>query len=391
MLPIRCISHGSYTQPIVNAIDLVRRVHMEIASRNKEGLSQIVLPEELTADDLISWRGMLKRPPWDSPFLTPEYFQLLAKVRQDIGVLRIETESGLVFFPFQRQAKLGLPVGFPLNDIQGVLHEETSEVDDKTLLIAAGLDRFQFNHWISPQRSFSNHAWRIDSSPMADLSGGFAAYEATMYDSGSRWLKETRRKERRLAREVGPLRFDYHSTHDQVLTALIKWKREQYDRTGRVDVFDFDWVHNLCDRLRFLEDRPFRGILSALYAGDHLVAAHLGLASRDVVHFWFPAYNPEFAKYSAGMILLMQIMETAADLGYQRIDFGKGDERFKESCKTGDLHVAVGTVDRNPLRAGAYRLAFRAKHWLRRQPALATVADWPTRFLSTRYRRSIMR
>ena len=55
----------------------------------------------------------------------------------------------------------------------------------------------------------------------------------------------------------------------------------------------------------------FQGVLSGLYIGEKLVAAHFGMRSRRVLHWWFPAYDPELGKYSPGAQLLLELSRAA--------------------------------------------------------------------------------
>ena len=55
-------------------------------------------------------------------------------------------------------------------------------------------------------------------------------------------------------------------------------------RTGALDIFTREWVLETVRRVHQASGECFGGVLSALYAGDDLVAAHLGLRSATVWH-----------------------------------------------------------------------------------------------------------
>jgi CelD/BcsL family acetyltransferase involved in cellulose biosynthesis len=93
----------------------------------------------------------------------------------------------------------------------------------------------------------------------------------------------------------------------------------------------------------------FQGVMSALYAGDELLAAHLGMASERVLHFWLPAYNRAYGRFSPGSILLLELARAAAATGWTRIDLGKGPEHYKSRFRSGAFSVAEGSVDPRPL------------------------------------------
>jgi CelD/BcsL family acetyltransferase involved in cellulose biosynthesis len=150
-----------------------------------------------------------------------------------------------------------------------------------------------------------------------------------------------------------------------VFDALVAWKSDQYLRTGATNVFGFSWTMRLLEKVLAAPGQEFGGILSALYAGDKLVSAHLGLRSHGVMHLWFPAYDPAFGKYSPGLILLLELAKAARSLGVQRLDLGKGDTRFKTSLMTGAVSLAEGSVAVNPLVRGLRRGWHNTRTWVR--------------------------
>src|SRR5690606_23496280 len=95
-----------------------------------------------------------------------------------------------------------------------------------------------------------------------------------------------------------------------------------------------------------------------LRVDGRLAAVHLGLRTERTLHWWIPAYNPDFAQYSAGAILLRRLAEESARRGILRLDLGKGRERYKSSFASGSVPVATGSADLVPLR-GALRSGLR--------------------------------
>ena len=66
-------------------------------------------------------------------------------------------------------------------------------------------------------------------SPFANLQEGFDAYEVGLHQRGG-LISQTRRKERKLAREVGPVRFEMHTADEEVFKSLRAWQAIQYER-----------------------------------------------------------------------------------------------------------------------------------------------------------------
>jgi hypothetical protein len=86
----------------------------------------------------------------------------------------------------------------------------------------------------------------------------------------------------------------------------------------------------------------FRGLLSAIYVGDELVAAHFGMLGMGVLHWWFPVYNIEYRKYSPGVSLLLSVAEEAKDNGIHCIDLGKGEAQYKDRLCNDEIEIFEG-------------------------------------------------
>src|SRR5690606_2214985 len=125
-----------------------------------------------------------------------------------------------------------------------------------------------------------------------------------------------------------------------------------------------------------------RGILSTLRVDGRLIAAHLGLASRRVMHWWIAAYEPDFAKYSPGMILMYHAIEAAGGNGMLRIELGPGEYRYKRSFGSAGDAVAEGAVVPSSARRAAVRAWYAGRVWARQGRAAGTI-----RALKTTWRR----
>jgi CelD/BcsL family acetyltransferase involved in cellulose biosynthesis len=180
-----------------------------------------------------------------------------------------------------------------------------------------------------------------------DVSRGYDAYVEARLAESRKVFRSTQAKLRKLEREVGALRFDFASRDASVLAQLVEWKSAQYRRTGRRDRFARPWIATLVRDLLAGDI----GVLSALYAGDHLVAAHFGLRSHGTLSCWFPAYDTRFARYSPGLALHLEMARAAAAEGLQRLDLGKGDEPYKLSLRTGSADVAEVWLERRSAAA----------------------------------------
>ena len=128
----------------------------------------------------------------------------------------------------------------------------------------------------------------------------------------------------------------------------------------------------------------FSSLFSVLYAADVPIAAHFGLRGGDTLAHWFPAYDAEFSRYSAGLIMHLRMAEFTPAAGVRVIDMGTGLQRYKDELKNGDLFVGVGIVTTGSLRGAVLATAPRARaaargrviDVVRRHPVLHSAAGW---------------
>jgi CelD/BcsL family acetyltransferase involved in cellulose biosynthesis len=158
---------------------------------------------------------------------------------------------------------------------------------------------------------------------------------------------------------------------------LLAWKQEQYRRTGAFDPMRFPWTLELLRNIWKESSESFRGVFSTLYSGDRLIGAHFGMRSGSTLHYWFPAYNPEFQSYSPGNLLLLEIARAGSEAGVTKIDLGKGSEEYKLSFGSAQTLVAEGSIYRTSLLSHFDNTCRKAKSWLKdsalHRPVKATV------------------
>lgn len=323
-------------------------------------------PRRLEDSQLEAWSAARQcQSAFDSPFLAPEFALAVAEVRDDVEVAQFD--DGQAWLAYQRQGRTAVPVGGRLSDYQALLARPEWPGVGGELVASCALDCWRFDHLLDPQGRFAAQTRFRDESPYLDLSAGFAEYRAARLDEGHRELRETERKGRRLERELGELEFRWHDPTPEAFAALLDWKSAQYRRSRITDVFSFPWTARL---LRLLAERRdgVRGELASLRAGGRLLAVHYGLRERGVLHYWFPAYDPERAEGSPGRVLLWELIRRAPDEGVRKLDLGRGVSRQKSSLMSGATPVGIGEVERRAWRrvvVGSWR---RAREWLRTSP-----------------------
>ncbi len=308
---------------------------------------------DLSAEQLTAWDRLQQQDPAAAyPFFRPEFIQVAARECTGVEVAVLEQAGECVgFFPYQRDRQgVARAVAWQMSDMHGIVLRPGVRVDAKTLLQRVGLKAWHFDHVPVGQETFRSSTRSVDDAYFMDLSRGYDDYLDRRRREGASLISQASRKSRKLAREVGSLRFEFHDTSDSAADALVSWKSAQLRRQGAVDTFRLPWVAPLLRRAARHQSANFAGVLSTLYAGDTLVAVHLGVSSGPEFCSWVPAYNADFAKYSPGVILQLEIAKAAQSEGIQRIDLGRGANRMKLSLKSGSTPLAIGSVERRLLR-----------------------------------------
>jgi CelD/BcsL family acetyltransferase involved in cellulose biosynthesis len=339
---------------------------------------RVIAPHELSQADRQRWLAILDaQPAFGSPYLHPAFTRAVGLVCPNARVAVLEEDRGIVgFLPFQRsRLGLGQPIGGQLCDQQAIVARDEVRFDARDLVRRMGLVSWRFHHLLAAQAPFSRFHRNIEPSPTLDLAGGYQSYLQRRRAMGGERLSQLARKARKLERELGPVRFDADARDHDLVDWVIRGKSDQCRRTG---VFDFfarvPWTVPLVRRLRETREDGFAGMLSVLWVGDRVAAAHLGMRTERCVHWWFPTYRPDddtLARYSPGQQLLLALAERAASTGATCLDLGKGDDAYKTSFATGSYAVAEGEVDTFSVTALARRVHAGSRVWLKTAPLLA--------------------
>ena len=318
-------------------------------------------------------------PELASPYFRPEYVQAVAGVRANVQIAVLgDAGEAVGFFPFECLHDTAYPVGANLSDYQGVIAKADVPWSAEELMRSCRLRGWVFDHQLASQQQLAPHFVRQAESRRLDLSAGYEHWYAGR-TADSKALAETARKLRKFQREHA-VRFEWHTTDSRAFEQLLAWKSSQYQRNGLVDLFTLGWPRELLYRIWQANEPALRGVLSAMYAGEQLVAVHFSMQSGGMLHSWFPAYDPAFSKHSPGAGLLLLMAQEAAAHGVSRIDLGKGDEPYKLTLADHGVPLAEGAIETRAVTA-ALRSGWRqARDWVRKSP-LQTPARTSLRWL----------
>ncbi len=331
---------------------------------------QVIPVQEMGSNLIESWRSIRNRNArLMSPYFDPEFTKAVGRVRNDVHVGVVHREGSIAeILPFQNvgHRQIG-PVGGLLNDVQGVVSESGEFCElAHALMRKTGSSSFPF-HSLANYENHAEYQFRKVKSYFLDLAGGWKNYQSWV-NRHSSTISRQRQKTRGLERNVGPIRFEFDVLDADLLERLIDLKRAKYQRTRAFDILSVPWTADLLREI-FATNKPgFRGILSGLWAGDHLVAVHFGMLTDSILHYWFPVFVPEFSKYSPGTELLLRVTETAANRGISKIDLGYGDEPYKLKFANGVETLDCGQITNSRLAFMIARQKNEFRHRLKQIP-----------------------
>jgi CelD/BcsL family acetyltransferase involved in cellulose biosynthesis len=332
---------------------------------------ELTRPDLLTAEHLDTWTTLLRAGrSGPNPYLTTEWVRSAGAVLDNVEVAVLSTGGEPVgFFPFERRSGgRGTPPAGLLTDGEGIVVAPGVRWDARRLIMACGLRNWSFGHVpvdIEPFRPFRTE---VRLSAHLDLGDGFDAYCRRRAAAGTRLLTQAERKERKLGREHGPVRFELHATAPETANKLAAWKSAALRAHGHRDPFgEESWIVPLLGTLDRFRSGEFTSVLSALYSGEEMVAAHWGLRAGPLLVSGVPAHNPAFAQYSPGLLLTLHLARRAAETGVGDLELGLGLNQLKRSLMTHTTPLAAGIVDATlPRTRHRYRRTHTVARRLRR-------------------------
>jgi CelD/BcsL family acetyltransferase involved in cellulose biosynthesis len=301
-------------------------------------------------------------------------------------VAEFEIDGQFGLFAYERHKPWqATPISGHFSDRQDILIPSNLSLDLRELLASCRLSKFQFDHLPVGMAEIQTIQHLTDPAYVVSMADGFSSYWERMQLSHRGWCQQLERKKRKLSREVGPLRFELHTDSATVLEALIEWKRGQIVAAGLKDVFGSAMSKALlCETIKE-QSHDFSGWLSALYAGDQLIAILLGQRSQHVLNAWIPTHHPQFSNYSPGALLHLELLRRCADEAVTVIDLGRGENPLKMRLANDSQLMAIGSLHRDPWRQHLAAYASQTKNWL---VNVSSAQKWVRLYRYYRYSRS---
>ncbi|MEJ6790986.1 GNAT family N-acetyltransferase [Brevundimonas sp. BR2-1] len=303
---------------------------------------EIVAIDALGETRWALWRDMLVADPaLNSPYFRPEFAQVAGRVSPDAAIAVFSRGGRTVgFFPHQKRGGATQPLAAPMNDYHGVIAFPGEAPSLEEVAAMLGATRLNVTAWVGETGLGEDR--RTVQVELGE--GGYEGWYADRRANQGKFFKDKERARRSMEAELGPLRVERGLRDPVLLDWLIDLKRDQYRRTSRHDIFACGWTAELLHAL-LREDRDgFGASMAGLWAGDRLTAIEYSLHAGDQYHFWFPGYEPSLARCSPGILLSMDTMRLASELGYRTFDFGFEGEHYKKYFCNGARIVREAVV-----------------------------------------------
>lgn len=166
-------------------------------------------------------------------------------------------------------------------------------------------------------------SFEIEDSAVLRLPDTFDAYLDLV---GKKERHEIRRKERRLARELGDLHLDEGEELTDAIEGFVTMHR--LSRGDKGEFMNDSMAAFFRDAaLRFAEVGSLR--LDTLHANGRPVAATVGFADEHGYYLYNSAFEPSVGNLSPGNVLLARLIRREIEAGRPCFDFLRGDERYK--------------------------------------------------------------
>jgi len=116
-------------------------------------------------------------------------------------------------------------------------------------------------------------------------------------------------------------------------------------------------VLSVMRNLALMDNEDCRGLIGVLLAGDQAAGVTLCLEGPGVIAGWTLAYNPEFSRFSAGTMSLLDLIRCAAAHGIRMLDFGVDytvvANNYKNIFRNATYEVSGGGCMGQPSRVGS--------------------------------------
>lgn len=317
-----------------------------------------VIPiNELSEGMKQDWLKMqASNPSLMSPFFHPELFVSVGKYCPNVYVALLYKENVLMgFLPFLKDQKLLAAQRIPFCNFEAIISYPNQYWDMNIILKKMRLNSWNFDAIVDFENIKSKRGdFQIRNSFRIDLTCGLKEYWDFIQTKQVQF-KTLTAKRRVLETMVGPLRFVANCNDIKAFHQHLQWKVARHNR-------DLEWERlatGILEYIYYLKDPLFQGIMPVLYAGDELVAVDFALRYQGRLGGVIRAFNPNFEKYSVGILLLHELIKECKALEYSIMDLGPGVYRYKQEYSNSSLPTIKGSF-----KVDSFKEKLKSMGWL---------------------------
>ncbi len=330
----------------------------------------VVRPSELGCSEAEQWRAFQGSSQMMShPFLSLSYARAWGAVKANARVAVVEDGGRIeAFIPFELDdGRTASTLGGAHTAVDGMV---TSGVplNMSAVVRKAGLRGWRFERAPVDQKALDPHRYsgphHCRTVSYVDLSGGYDQYISDLNDGTRKRIARTEAYRRALQRKVGSVSFDWRNPKPEYFDQLIEWKSAQYRNAS--EMAENLAVMSVLRELAFMDTDDCRGLIGVLFAGAQTAAVTLCLEGPSVIALYTLAYNPEFARFSAGTMQLLDLIRDAATHGITMVDFGADhtvqENTYKDRFRNATYELSGGAVWASRMEAKARSIYRSAKY-----------------------------
>ncbi len=327
---------------------------------------RVVRPAELGVSEEKQWREFQSAPPMAAhPCLSLTYARAVCRADGN-GRVAIVEDGGAIraFIPFTvGDDGIATTLGGGQTGLDGLVSSD-DPVDLRAVVRRAGLRGWRFSRAPAEQRSLDPYRYQGGRHwaevRYADMPNGYDDYVRALPRGVAKRISRTEGYRRALQREMGEVSLEWNSGDPSHLHLLLKWKSDQFESVRR-------WLSNpscrtLVRELASSDDEDCSGVTSVLYAGARPLSIILSLRCGHILAPWILAYDPERSRFSPGTIGWLALFKEAAARGVEIVDFGYGQDRYKQWFGNSSYWVSGGGVWASRLGSAARSLYRRARY-----------------------------
>lgn len=340
--------------------------------------------DALSDGDIAAWRAFLAADrELASPYLTPDWAKLVARHRGDVrvAVWRDAAGEAVGFLPVQRtSAFAAMPAGGPICDYQALVAKPGATLELSDAARALGVGRIDLTAGLV-NNAVGKRLLTSDAGHLVLFADGYKAWCDQRAAAGSKTIRGTQKKYAKMQRDLpGDVTFEAFSRDEAAFETLLTWKREQMKRTGVQDLFEHAWIDGIV-RGAFAapaEDKHFGGAMFVVRVKGEPAAILFCLRAGKALHAWYVAHDDQWSAYSPGIIVFVEAIRAAAEAGFDEMDLGPGEYRFKESLANGSRPCGAGFIAGQGLAPAIKAAQFQVRSLVESLP-VGRVRKWPAK------------